>query len=217
MDYQIRCLDVGAVQSGNYSQTGIRDVIWDVDITGMSRTTATSWGGKLFPKQEGEYNWTIKAFAEGYPHKTVTMKIKPREDSRVKEAFADAQPDAEGRLGQDIKATGYRPVLIALQPGSGQPQQGNDERRAAAQREYNEALEAYNAAISKLNAAKGLSDASGIVSPSAMAGSDPIAKLGGLLSTLGSAENVRSAEREVEIARQRLERAKSRIDAADWR
>jgi hypothetical protein len=111
----IRCLKVGAIEVGTYPYTQTYDWFWG-SVYGGSRSGDTTWDGKIRPKWKKKYAWTVKVFAEGYEPGTNVIEIDTQNDMRLQEAFANAHPDSEGRLQRDIKAAGYRSVLIALRP-----------------------------------------------------------------------------------------------------
>ena len=158
--------------------------------------------------------WMIKAFHEGYV--TQTRRIS------VTGAIAPSDPSlsAGDNIPEEITAT--QSILLILQPSStvvqmpGEPQsqrqvQSTDQGRAAAQAEYNAALNAYNEALKKLNEEQALEQANRVVARGNMGSRNPIVGTVGAVGNLTSSQLVRDAEREVEIARQRLEAVKTSL------
>jgi len=96
-------------------------------------------------------------------------------------------------------------------------QANRDAKRAEAQKEYDEALEAYNKALATLQSARmtgNISDWNWSQMQNAKPG---FGKGMAALGSLSSSASLADARREVEIARERLERAKACLNAADWK
>jgi len=96
-------------------------------------------------------------------------------------------------------------------------QANRDAKRAEAQKEYDEALEAYNKALATLQSARmtgNISDWNWSQMQNAKPG---FGKGMAALGSLSSSASLADARREVEIARERLERAKACLNAPDWK
>jgi hypothetical protein len=157
----------------------------------------TTWERQVCPSFVSAGEWRVVIAADGYKTQTLVIPLDDKNQA-LKRATAGLSVTDSGKLSGDA-IEGRSSHLVVMKPGGSggtyYPPQG-DGGRAAAQAEYDAALQAYNTALKNLNEARTNQDLNRMTPPASGGIGEFVAGAG----RFASSQLVRDAEREVEIA-----------------